>query len=188
MHVQTCIFKPNKLMATTNWKLDPTHSELQFKVRHLMIANVSGNFTKFDATIETENDDLSTAKISFTADVDSITTNNEQRDGHLKSGDFFDVATYPQLAFVATGLEKKDEEYHVNGNLSMHGVTHPVSLHVEHGGVTKDAWGNTRTGFTLQGKVNRKDYGLTWNAATETGGVVLSEDVKIHADVQFIKA
>jgi polyisoprenoid-binding protein YceI len=176
-------------MATTKWVLEPSHSELQFKVRHMMISNITGNFKKFDATVETEGDDLSTAKIDFNADIDSISTNNEQRDGHLKSGEFFDAATHPQLTFAGNNLEKKDDgTYVLNGTLTMHGVTNPIMLSVEHGGVMTDPWGHTRTGFTLDGKLNRKDYGLTWEALTEAGGLVVSDEVKIHANVEFVKA
>jgi polyisoprenoid-binding protein YceI len=175
-------------MATTKWVLDPTHAEIQFKVRHLMITNVTGSFGKFDASVETTDDNFDTAKIRFSAEVDSITTNNEQRDGHLKSADFFETGKYPTLSFVSTKFEKvAGEDYTLYGDLSFHGVTKNIKLNVEHGGVIKDPWGNTRTGFTVEGKINRKDYGLVWNAATEAGGVVLGEDVKLHASVEFVK-
>lgn len=154
-----------------------------------MIAHVTGSFKKFDGTVETEGDDLTTAKINFSADVDSLSTNNDQRDGHLKSPDFFDVANHPAITFASTEMKKvSDEEYALNGNLTMHGVTNPVSMKVEYGGTIVDPWGNTRSGFTIEGKVNRKDFGLSWNAATETGGVMLGEDVKVHASVEFVKA
>jgi len=175
-------------MATTKWVLDPTHAEIQFKVRHLMITNVTGSFGKFDASVETEGDNFETSRIKFIAEVDSITTNNAQRDGHLKSADFFESSKFPELSFVSTKFEKiSGEEYSLTGDLTFHGVTKNIKLHVEHGGVIKDPWGNTRTGFTLEGKINRKDYGLVWNAATEAGGVVLGEEVKLHASVEFIK-
>ncbi len=175
-------------MATTTWTLDPAHSELQFKIRHLMITNITGSFNKFEGTVETEDTDLTTAKINFTIHVDSINTNNEQRDGHLKSGDFFDAASHPAITFVSDVMAKVDDEnYAVAGNLTMHGVTNPVTLNAEFGGIVKDAWGNTRAGFTVEGKLNRKDFGLVWNAPTEAGGVMVGEDVKIHANVQFIK-
>jgi polyisoprenoid-binding protein YceI len=175
-------------MAITKWALDPTHTEIQFKIRHLMITSVTGSFTKFDSTVETTDDNFDTAKISFTADVNSITTNNEQRDGHLKSADFFEASKHPTLSFVSTEFEKvSGDEYILLGDLSFHGVTKNIKLNVEHGGLIKDPWGNTRTGFTIEGKINRKDFGLSWNAATEAGGVVLGEDVKIHASVQFVK-
>ena len=176
-------------MATTKWALDPTHAEIQFKIRHLMITNVTGSFGKFDASVETKDDRFDTAKINFSAEVDSITTNNEQRDGHLKSADFFEAVKHPTLTFVGTKFEKVlGEDYILFGDLTFHGVTKNIKLNVEHGGVIKDPWGNTRTGFTVEGKINRKDFGLVWNAATEAGGLVLSEDVKLHASVEFVKA
>jgi len=176
-------------MAATKWGLEASHSELQFKIRHLMISNVTGHFKKFEGSVETEGDDLETAKINVTIDVDSISTNNDQRDGHLKSPDFFDVAQHPQITFESTSLKKEDgENYKLHGNLTMHGVTNPVSLNVEYGGTVKDPWGNMRSGFSIEGKVNRKDFGLTWNGATEAGGLMLGEDVKVHANVEFVKA
>ena len=175
-------------MAIAKWALDPTHAEIQFKIRHLMITSVTGSFGKFNATIETADDNFDTSKINFTAEVDSITTNNEQRDGHLKSADFFEASKHPTLSFVSTNFEKlSGENYTLHGDLSFHGVTKNIALNVEHGGVIKDPWGNTRTGFTVEGKIYRKDFGLVWNAATEAGGVVLGEDVKLHASVEFVK-
>jgi polyisoprenoid-binding protein YceI len=175
-------------MATTKWILDSTHSEIQFKVRHLMITHVTGSFGKFTADLETEGENFETAKVNFTAEVDSITTNNEQRDGHLKSADFFETSKYPGLAFVSSKLERvSGEEYTLHGAMSFHGVTKNITLHVEHGGMIKDPWGSTRTGFSIEGKINRKDFGLVWNAATEAGGVVLSDEVKIHASAEFVK-
>lgn len=175
-------------MATTKWSLDPTHSEIGFKVKHLMFTNVSGQFKKFTASAETEGDDFSTAAIQFSAEVDSIDTNNEQRDTHLKSADFFDAASNPQLSFTSTSFSSKgSDEYTLNGNLTMHGVTHPVTLAVEFGGIVKDPWGNTKAGFSITGKLNRKDFGLNWNAVLETGGVMVSEEVKIHAEIQLVK-
>jgi polyisoprenoid-binding protein YceI len=175
-------------MATTKWILDPTHSEIQFKVRHLMITHVTGSFGKFTADLETEGENFETAKVSFTADVDTITTNNEQRDGHLKSADFFETSKFPVLTFVSSRLERiSGEEYSLHGAMSFHGITKNITLHVEHGGVIKDPWGSTRTGFSIEGKINRKDFGLVWNAATEAGGVVLSDEVKIHASAEFVK-
>jgi polyisoprenoid-binding protein YceI len=175
-------------MAITKWALDPTHSEIQFKVRHLMITHVTGSFGKFDASVETTDDNFDTSKISFSAEVDSISTNNEQRDGHLKTADFFEASKFPTLSFASNKIEKISEgEYNISGDLTFHGVTKNVKIHAEHGGVIKDPWGNTRTGFTVDGKINRKDFGMVWNAATETGGVVLGEDIKLNASVQFVK-
>lgn len=175
-------------MATT-WNLDTSHSEIQFKVRHMMITNVTGHFEKFNATVETEGDDFSTAKIHFTADIDSISTKNEQRDGHLKSEDFFDAANHPQLTFEGSGLEKIDDEnYKLHGTLNIRGTAKPITLKVEYGGTIKDPWGMTRAGFTVEGKINRKDFGLNWSSVTEAGGLVVSDEVKLSATVEFTKA
>jgi len=180
--------KKHKVMATTKWSLDPTHSEIGFKVKHLMFTNVSGNFTSFTASAETEGDDFTTATIAFSADINSINTNNEQRDQHLKSADFFDVAAFPALSLANGKLTAKaDGEYELNGQLTMHGVTHGVKLNVEFGGIVKDPWGNIKAGFSLNGKINRKDFGLHWNAALETGGVMVSEEVKLHGEIQLVK-
>jgi polyisoprenoid-binding protein YceI len=175
-------------MKTTKWSLDPTHSEIQFKVRHLMVSNVTGHFKAFNATVETEGDDFTTAKVHFTADLSSISTNNEQRDAHLRSTDFFDAGNHPQLAFEGTKLEQIDEEnYKLHGVLTMRGISKPVVFNVEHGGVVQDPWGNTRTGFSVSGKINRKDYGVSFSMVNEAGGILLSEDVGIHANVEFVK-
>lgn len=175
-------------MATTKWTLDPTHSEIQFKIKHLMITNVTGNFNKFDVTAETIDDNFSNGKVSFSADVDSIDTNNEQRDGHLKSPDFFDAANFPKVSFEASNANNVEKDgFELVGDLTIRDVTRPVKLQVEFGGVTKDPYGNTKAGFTVQGKINRKDFGLTWNAPLETGGVMVSEDVKILGEIQLVK-
>ncbi len=174
--------------AKTTWTIDPTHSEVGFKVRHMMITNVSGAFEKFNAEVETEGNDFTTAKITFTADTDSITTYNADRDKHLKSGDFFDVSKHPQIKFVSTRLEKKSEQdYVLQGNLTIGEVTKPIAFDVEFGGIGKDPWGNEKAGFTLTGKLNRTHFNLNWNAALETGGVLVSEDVKLHAEIQLVK-
>ncbi len=174
-------------MATTKWVLDPAHSEVEFKVRHLMITNVTGSFEKFSSTVETEEDDFSTAAIIFTGDLNSITTNNEQRDAHLKSADFFETEKYPEFTFKSTSLARKGEAYQLTGDLTLHGVTRPVTLQVEEGGIVKDPYGQVKAGFSVTGKISRKDFGLNWNAATETGGVVVSDEVRIQAEVQYIK-
>ncbi|GAA4464350.1 YceI family protein [Nemorincola caseinilytica] len=175
-------------MANTKWALEPSHSEVTFKVRHMMISNVSGQFKKFDSTVETDGNDIATAKVRFTADVDSISTNNDQRDGHLKSPDFFDAATHPQIVFESTSLQPVGgDAYKLHGNLTMRGTTRPVTFDVEHGGILNDGWGNVRAGFTITGKVNRKDYGLNWSALTETGGLVVGDDVKFEAHTEFVR-
>lgn len=175
-------------MASNKWAIDPTHSEIGFKVKHMMFTNVSGKFDNFDASAITESDDFSNAHISFHADIASVNTGNKDRDGHLQSADFFDAAQFPKMEFKSHSMEKKaDGEYVLKGELTMHGVTNSVALDVEFGGIGKDPWGNTKAGFTLSGKINRKDFGLTWNAALETGGVLVSEEVRLHADVQMVK-
>lgn len=176
-------------MAKTKWTLDPTHSEVQFKVRHLMISNVSGEFKTFSADVETEDEDFMTAKVVFTADINSITTGAEQRDQHLKSADFFDAANFPELKFVAKKYEAVDNDgsYELYGDLTIRGTTKPIKLDVEFGGIVKDPWGNTRAGFSINGKVNRKEYGLHWHAVTEAGGVVAGDEVKIHCAIELIK-
>ena len=172
-------------MATTKWTLDPAHSEIQFKVKHLMITDVTGSFTIVSASIEAEDDKFSKAKVSFTADPKSITTNNEQRDGHLKTADFFEAEKYPEIKFESTDYNASAGK--IKGDLTIKGVTKPVTLDVEFHGTNKDPWGNEKAGFSLTGKINRKDWNLNWNAALETGGVLVSDEVKIAAEVQFAK-
>jgi polyisoprenoid-binding protein YceI len=175
-------------MATTKWALDPTHSEIQFKVKHLMISKVTGHFQKFDATVETEGDNLSTAKVNFSAEVNSISTNNEQRDGHLRANDFFDAENHPQLSFAGSKLEKIDtENYKLHGILTIRGVSKNIVLDVEFGGMVQDPWGNTRLGFTITGKINRKDFGVSFSMVSESGGLLLGEEVAIHAQAEFVK-
>lgn len=176
-------------MAKQQWTLDPTHSELGFKIRHLMITNITGKFHNFTVDAETEGDDFMTAKVTVKVDVDSITTGSDDRDKHLRSPDFFDVNTYRDITFVTTKYENVDNDgsYELWGDLTIRNVTKNVKLAVEFGGVVKDPWGNTKAGFTINGKINRKDFGLTWNAATETGGVLVGDDVKLYGEVQLIK-
>ncbi len=173
-------------MAT--YKIDAAHSEITFKVKHLMITNVTGNFNKFDATLESSSDDFADAKISFNADVNSINTNSEQRDGHLKSDDFFSAENYPSISFTSTEFKKvSGSDYSLTGNLTIKNVTKPVQLNVEFLGLATDPWGQSKAGFEASGKINRTDFGLTWNASLETGGVLVSEEVKLQFNVQFIK-
>jgi polyisoprenoid-binding protein YceI len=175
-------------MANTKWVLDPTHSEIGFKVKHLMISSVAGNFTEFNGTVETQSEDFTTAMVSFSADINSISTNNEQRDAHLKNGDFFDADNYPQLTFESTKLAKLDDEnYILEGTLSMRGISKPVSLEVEFGGTTIDPWGGTRAGFSVNGKINRSDFGISFGMVSETGGLLLGDAVKLSGEVQFVK-
>lgn len=176
-------------MATTNWAIDPMHSEVHFKVKHLMITTVTGSFNTFSAAVQAEDNDFTKAKVSFTADVDSISTGNKDRDNHLKSADFFDAANHPQIKFVTTKFENVDNDgsYEVYGDLTIRGITKNVKLDVEFGGVIEDAYGNTKAGFTINGKIKRKEFGLHWDAVTEAGGVVVSDEVRIAVELQLIK-
>ena len=175
-------------MSTTKWVIDPTHSEIGFKVKHMMFTNVSGKFSKFDATIESEDHDFENAKIEFTGAIDSITTGNADRDTHLLSPDFFDAAQFPEIKFSATSFTKINEgEYELVGDLTLHGVTKSVKLAADYGGLMKDPWGNTKMALALEGKINRKDWGLNWNSALETGGVLVSEEVRLNIELQFVQ-
>jgi len=176
-------------MAKSTWSIDPTHSEIGFKVKHMMFTNVSGKFNSFEAAIENEDDKFETSKISFNADVNSINTNNTDRDNHLRSADFFDVEKFAKLSFVSTDIVKVDENnFKVSGDFTIKDVTKKITLDAEYSGLMKDPWGNTKAGFALEGKINRKDFGLTWNAAIETGGVLVGEDVKLLIEVQLVKS
>lgn len=170
------------------WKIDPAHSEIQFKVKHLMITTVTGYFRKFDLEVETQTEDFNSAsRIEFTADIDSIDTNNQQRDQHLKSADFFNGEEHGQLKFVGKKYEGSGDEAKLTGDLTIRGVTKPISLNVEFGGIVVDPYGQTKAGFTVTGKLSRKEFGLTWSAVTEAGQVVVSDEIRIHAEIQLIK-
>ena len=175
-------------MATTKWAIDPTHSEIGFKVKHMMFTNVSGKFETYEATIVTEDDNFENASIEFSADINSIDTNNTDRDNHLKSADFFDADNHPKLTFKASSFTKIDgHNYELTGDLSIKGVTKTVKFPVEFSGLMKDPWGNTKAGLNIDGKINRKDWGLNWNSALETGGVLVGEDVKLNIELQLAK-
>jgi polyisoprenoid-binding protein YceI len=174
-------------MATTKWVLDPTHSELQFKVKHLMITTVTGSFTRFTAQVETESEDFDGGKVSFQAEVASISTSNADRDTHLISADFFDAEKHSTISFESTSFTKDGDDYKLAGDLTIKGVTKPVILNAEFGGTAVDPWGNTKAGFTISGKIKRGDWGLTYNAALETGGVMLSDEIRIVGELQFVK-
>jgi polyisoprenoid-binding protein YceI len=172
----------------TSWSIDPSHSEIQFKVKHLVISTVTGSFKSFNASATTEGEDWTTAKVNFEADIASIDTNMAQRDTHLKSADFFEAEKHPKLLFTSTAVHKvSDSAYKLEGNLTIKGTTKPITLNVEHGGSVTDFYGNDKTGFELSGKISRKEFGLTWDAITETGSVVVSDEVKLIANIQFIK-
>jgi len=176
-------------MATTKWTIDSTHSEIGFKVKHMMFTNVSGKFDSYEGVIETEENDFSTAKISFSAAINSINTSNADRDNHLKSGDFFDAENFPNLTFTSNSFSKiSDHNYELTGVLTIKGTSKEVKLPVEFSGLMQDPWGNTKVGLNIEGKINRKDWGLNWNAALETGGVLVGEDVKLIIELQLVKA
>ena len=180
--------KNMETLAKTTWAIDPTHSEVQFKVKHLVISTVTGSFKSFEGTLETDGDSFEGAFIQFSADVNSIDTNMSQRDAHLKSADFFDAENHPKLTFVSTSFTQKDEdEYTLVGELTMRGVSKSVTLSATYGGQMVDFYGNTKAGFEISGKVNRKDFGLNWSAVTEAGGVVVSDEVKLHFNIQIAK-
>lgn len=176
--------------TTTTWNIDPAHSHAEFKVKHMMISNVKGSFRGLTGRLIEDTVDPNRSKVEATIDISSISTGDEQRDTHLKSADFFDHEQHPVMTFKSTTIEKKgDEEYAVTGDLTLHGVIKPVTFVVEGPSAPgKDPWGNTRIGLSATTKINRKDFGLTWNAALETGGILVGEDVQITLEVQFIKA
>jgi polyisoprenoid-binding protein YceI len=175
-------------MSDKKWVLDPTHSEIQFKVKHLMITTVTGYFRELSAKATTQGNDFGNANVYFEAKTASIDTNNEKRDEHLRSADFFDSGQHPLMKFQSTSVEKSGEaNYQLKGNLTIKGVTKPVALDVEFGGLMKDPWGNEKAGFSLSGKINRKEWNLNWNAALETGGVMVSDDVRIAAEIQLVE-
>jgi polyisoprenoid-binding protein YceI len=177
-----------KTKEKTTWSIDPSHSKIGFKVKHLMISNVLGNFREFEGNIITEGDDLSTAAISLSLNSASVDTEAADRDAHLKSADFFDAENYPKITFEGNGLKDLGGDmYELTGNLVIKGIKKQIVLSVEYGGLMTDPWGNVKAGFSITGKINRKIWGLNWNAALEAGGVLVGEDVKITGDVQFAK-
>jgi len=174
-------------VVATKWGIDPTHTEVQFKVKHLVISTVTGFFKKFSGSVESETEDFDGASVNFNLDVNSIDTNQADRDAHLKSPDFFAAEQYPTVDFTGTLKKVSGNDYKLDGALTMRGTTKAVVLTAEFGGIMVDPWGNTKAGFEINGKVNRKDFGLNWNAITEAGGMVVSEDVKLHLNVELAK-
>jgi polyisoprenoid-binding protein YceI len=173
----------------TNWVIDPAHSEIHFKVKHLVISNVTGAFDKFNGTVVSNGDDFTDAQVDFKADVNSINTNQTDRDNHLKSPDFFDAAVYPDLTFASKSFRKKgDSGFVLSGDLTIHGTTKHVELEGEFGGIVIDPYGNTKAGFELNGKINRKEFGLHWNAVTEAGGMVVSDEIKLMMNIELAKS
>lgn len=174
------------LFAQTKWSVDPVHSSVKFSVSHLVISEVEGQFKTFDGSINTKSADFSNADISFTVDVNSIDTDNENRDKHLKSADFFDAGSYPQMRFQSTSFKKvSGNKYILKGNLTLRGVTKPVTFNVTYGGTAKDGYGNTKAGFKASTVINRFDYGLKWNNLTEAGGATVGKEVSIDLKLEF---
>lgn len=174
--------------TTTKWAIDPSHSEIQFKVKHLMITSVTGSFKEFGAEAEMEGDDLATAQVTFWANTASVFTNDEKRDAHLRSADFFDSEKFQKLLFKSIKVEGSGQSWKVTGELTIKDVTKPITLDVEWSGVAKDPWGNSKAGLTLSGRIDRKQWGLHWNAALEAGGMLVSEEVRIQCEVQLAKS
>lgn len=175
-------------MNTTSWSIDPSHSNIGFKVKHMMFTNISGKFNKYEANIVTTGDDFSSAQINFSADVSSVNTQNEDRDNHLRSADFFDADQFPQLTFKSSSLSKNnDGTYELAGDLTIKGETRFVKFPAEFSGLMTDPWGNTKAALTVNGSINRKDWGLVWNAALETGGVLVGDKVQFDIEVQLVK-
>ena len=172
----------------TKWAIDPFHTEILFKVKHLVISTVTGKFEKFDASVLTNGDDWNGAQVEFSAEIDSISTGVGDRDNHLKSADFFDAANHPKLTYKSTSFKKTgNNDFVMNGNLTMRGITRPLEMKVEFGGIMKDPYGNIKAGFELSGKLNRKEFGLQWDAVTEAGGVVVADEVKLALNAELIK-
>ncbi len=174
-------------METTKvWGIDPTHSEVQFKIKHLVISTVTGQFTDFSGEIHSKGDNFEGANAKFEAQIASISTNNADRDGHLKSADFFDAENFPVLSFESTSFNRLDEDnFEIKGNMSIRGISKEITLKAEYGGQMTDFYGNVKVGFEISGKISRKDFGLTWNGVTEAGGVVVSDEVKLLLNLQF---
>jgi len=173
---------------STKWTVDNLHSQIGFKVKHMMITNVSGTFGTFNAEANTNGDQFDHAEFSFSAAIDSINTGVADRDGHLKSDDFFNAEMFPELRFKSTSIDKKDDEnYLISGEMTIRDVTKPIELHAEFGGVVVDPYGQTKAGFSISGKIKRSEFGLKWSAVTEAGSIVVSDDIKLDCEIQFIK-
>jgi len=174
-------------MENTKWEIDPTHSEVHFEIKHLMIATLTGRFNEISGTAEAE-ENFENAKFSFSANVDSINTNDEKRDAHLKSADFFDAEKFPNITFISTKFKRTgDTVFELIGKLTIKEITKPTIINIKYGGTAKDPWGNIKAGFQLKGKINRRDFGLLWNATIEAGGVLVGEEVKIVANIELFK-
>ena len=170
-------------MSTTKWIIDPTHSEVAFKVKHLVISTVTGYFRKFEGAAESASEDFNGASVTFSLDVNTIDTNQSDRDQHLKSADFFDAANYPEMLFHSTDVKQlASDELEISGDLTIHGVTKPATLKAEFAGIAVDPYGQTKAGLTLTGKIKRSEYGLVWSAVTEAGNVVVGDEINRNSD------
>jgi polyisoprenoid-binding protein YceI len=178
------------MSAKGKWMIDRQHSEIGFKVKHLMISNVKGKFREFDADVNVLNDDFTTADIDLWINASSLSTDDDKRDTHLKSADFFDVSNFREINFLSTLIEKTSKEniYNLLGDLTIKGITNPVKLEVDFGGIMTDPYGNEKAGFSIHGKLNRKDWGLTWNTALESGGVLVGEEISLSCEIQLIRS
>ncbi|MBD3636950.1 MAG: YceI family protein [Crocinitomicaceae bacterium] len=170
-------------LVKTKWAIDPTHSEIGFKVKHMMISTVKGHFDNFEATLESESEDFEGADIQVSIDANSVNTKNTDRDGHLKSEDFFNAEEFPKITFRSTSFDGET----LKGELSIRDITKAVELDVDYNGTAVDPYGNTKAGFEISGEINRKDFGLSWNAVTEAGNIVVSDKVKLIIDAQFVR-
>lgn len=175
-------------MIAQKWAIDPSHTEVKFKVKHLVITTVTGAFKTFEGEVFSENEDFDGAEVNFTIDTASIDTNSTDRDNHLKSDDFFSAGKYPQITFRNGKLSKNGDDYNLTGDLTIKDVTKQVTLNVDYNGTVKDPWGNQKAGFELSGKLNRKDFNLTWNVVTEAGGMLVGEEVKLEISAQLAVA
>ena len=171
----------------TKWVIDPTHSEVHFKVKHLVISTVTGTFKSFEGSLETENENFDDAEIAFSIDVNSINTNQPQRDEHLKSADFFNAEQFPKVTFKSTSFKRDGDDYELTGDLTIKDVTRSIKLNAEYGGTATDGYDNVKAGFEVTGKINRKEYGLTWSAVTEAGAIVVGDDIKLNLNIQLAK-
>jgi polyisoprenoid-binding protein YceI len=179
----------NQAVATAQkWAIDASHTEVKFKVKHLVITTVTGAFKSFSGEVISENEDFDGANVSFSIDVNSIDTNSSDRDNHLKSGDFFAAEEYPQITFRNGKLVNDGGDYQLTGDLTIRGITKQVTLEVDYNGTVKDPWGNQKAGFELRGKINRKDFNLNWNVITEAGGMLVGEEVKLEISAQLAVA
>ncbi|MFM2360256.1 MAG: hypothetical protein RLY16_2249 [Bacteroidota bacterium] len=177
-------------IVNNNWAVDTAHSEIGFKIRHLMISNIRGTFKVFDASIYTTQNDFTTAQIDLWIDATSLNTGNEERDAHLKGPDFFDVVNFPQIFFVSNTISKPDKhgKHELWGDLTIKGIKKNIELCVYFGGLIDDPWGNQRAGFSVTGKINRKDWGLNWNTILEAGGLMVGDEIELNCDLELVDA